>query len=322
LWTTDTANQPLALTTFGAYDSRGVLGTAPTDFASGSDVTIGGTVTTAATATSAAVAVAGTPVTFAGAGLQFKATVDSQTIWATGSITVYTDASGAFDVVVYSNKAGAQTVTATAGAATSKLTIDFADAANDTATTIGLVAPALVKAGRTLTIVGTLTDKYGNPVAVTDGTASASTATGHTGNNDFTVTYDGPGYVISTPTSTDATGKFTLRVLLGADEVGLATVTTSYDPDDAVADNTITKSATTLIGVSASVSAGKKVATAVVKNATGLTVKVVSGSKTVSKVATSDSFKVSLTKLTAGKKTVKVYVNDVLVSTKSVTVKK
>jgi hypothetical protein len=72
----------------------------------------------------------------------------------------------------------------------------------------------------------------------------------------------------------------------------------------------------------ATFTAAKKAVSVVVKKAEGQTVTVVSGTKSVTKVATSDSFKVSLTKLTAGKKTVKVYVNDVLVASKSVTVKK
>jgi hypothetical protein len=319
LWKTDVANQALALTTFGAYDSRGVLGKAPASFASGSDVTIGGTLSTAATATSASVIIAGAPVTFSGAGLQFKATVDSKEIWSVGSITVHTSGTGTFDVVVYSNRSGEQTVTATSGAASSKLTIDFADAANDTGSALSVTAAKTIKAGRTLAIAGVLTDKYGNPVAVTDGTASAGAGAG---NNDFTVTYDGPGYVMNTPTSTDANGKFTVRVLLGADEVGLAKLTASYDPDDAVADNTITASSTTLIGVSATLASGSKRATATVRNAEGLTIKVVSGSRTVTRVATSDSQRVSITKLRAGKRTVKVYVNDILVRSQSVTVRR
>jgi hypothetical protein len=120
-------------------------------------------------------------------------------------------------------------------------------------------------------------------------------------------------------------------VLLGAGDTGAATTTVSYDVDGGYASlattpatsaAAITKSVTSLIGVSATATAAKKAASIVVKNAAGLSITVVSGTKSVTKIATSDSYKVSLTKLTAGKKTVKVYVEDILVLSKSVTVKK
>jgi hypothetical protein len=301
----------------GAYDERAVFGTEPTINASQS---LAGTVSTTATATAAAALVEGTKVTVSGAGLQFLSVVDSADVYTLDSATVYTDASGAFDVSVASNKAGKQTIKITAGAVTQTVTVVFEEAKNDTATTITIAAAPLVKAGRTLAIVGTLTDKYGNPVSLADAEGTDSSATA--GNIDFGVTYDGPGYVMNTPTSTDANGKFTLRVLLGSDEVGLGTVSVTYDPAESVADNTITKSSTTMIGVSAGARGEVKAVSSLVKNATGLTIKIVRGAKVVTAVATSDSYRISITEIKPGKRDVKVYVNDVLVNSKTVTVKR
>jgi len=314
-----TTAEPQAKTTFGSNDARTRAGVAPTGFATDSEANFVGNVKTAATLTTAAATIAGAKVTFKGAGLQFKSTIDSAAVYATDELTVYTNASGVWDVNVYSNKAGTRTFTITSGSVTQTVTVVVAASANDSGKTLTVTAPSTIKAGRTLTITGLLVDAYGNPVAAVENVNSDGAGSGKT---RFSVTYDGPGYVLNTPTSTDANGKFSIRVLLGADEVGLAGLTVTYDPDDAVADNTVTKTTSTLIGVSATASAAKKAAAVSVKNAAGLTVKVVSGTKSVTKVATSDSYKVSLTKLTAGKKTVKVYVEGILVLSKSVTVKK
>jgi hypothetical protein len=58
-----------------------------------------------------------------------------------------------------------------------------------------------------------------------------------------------------------------------------------------------------------------------VKNAEGLTVKIVRGAKVTTAVATSDSYRISVKGIKAGKRSVKVYVNDILVRSKTVTVK-
>jgi hypothetical protein len=50
-------------------------------------------------------------------------------------------------------------------------------------------------------------------------------------------------------------------------------------------------------------------------------VKIVRGAKVATAVATSDSYRISLKGIKAGKRAVKVYVNDVLVKSKTVTVK-
>jgi hypothetical protein len=262
----------------------------------------------------------GDTVTISGAGLSFGY-VDNTTIKAigNGTLTVVVDDLTNDEFVVFSNKYvkdAVVTVASRGRTGTSKVT--FTTAAATAGTTLSITGADLVKAGRTLQITGTLTDAFGNAVKTNSAVA------------DLKVTYTGPGFVVNgLPTETDEDGKFTLSVLFATEDSGVATIKAVYGGSKGAIDSTIVgktadivSSKSVLVGMSATVSAGSKKANVVVKNASGTTVTVVSGTKSVTKVATSDSFKVSLTKLTAGKKTVKVYVNDVLVSSKSVTVKK
>jgi hypothetical protein len=243
----------------------------------------------------------------------------NDTVAAFGSISFYADATtGAYSVDVTSNvsqKESVVTVTSLGGSKTVKVT--FTAAAETAGSAISFVAPKIAKTGRTLSMTVKLVDKFGNAV---NGGDTAS------GGSQIELSYEGPGFVVSdlsavTELGTD--GEYTVRVLLGSDEAGKGTLSLKYDPsgDDLTSTDVISSSVDVLVGVSATVAAGKKSASTTVKNASGLTIKVVSGSKSVTKVATSDSYKVSLTKLTAGKKTVKVYVNNVLVTSKSVSVK-
>jgi hypothetical protein len=187
------------------------------------------------------------------------------------------------------------------------VTFDVAD--DNAGTGLTLSAVKTIKSGRTLVITGTLVDKFGNPINTT------STNTAANGDADLEVTYDGPGLVASTPVETDSNGKFTVRVILGSADTGAGVVTAKYDANgdaDYADTGDLTATSTTLIAVSATIT---KAATSKVtfKNAEGLDVKVVRGAKSVAKTATSDSYKVSLK---GGKGTVKVYVNDILVSSK------
>jgi hypothetical protein len=316
----------LTLDGFGTFDARGVVGTvpAPLKTIAGSvaavAVDLAGTVSSTSTSTYAGVAIPGTTVTISGAGLQFQGVQGGQNVWTTGSITLNTNASGAFSVNIWSTKAGVQTVTVKSGSATSVVDLYFDAAAETSGTAIAITAPKNIKSGKTLVVSAVVTDKFGNPVDTNQGASDART----TGALTFSVTYDGPGFVIGDlPTKTDANGKISFRVLLGSGDTGLGTVTVAYDIDGAATTNAaVTATSNILYGVSAAATPGSKRANVTVKNAEGLTVKVVSGSTTVTRVATSDSQRVSITKLRAGKRTVKVYVNDILVRSQVVTVRR
>jgi hypothetical protein len=240
IWSVTAQDQPLALSTLGAFDARAVLGTNPA-IADAKAVSVAGTIKTLASATTAAVLVDGTKVTFAGAGLQFKAVVDGKNVWATDSISVYTDGSGAFDVSVYSNKAGAQTLTATAGAATATLTVDFAPAAAASATALSIVAPASIVPGQFSTIKLLAADKYGNPVK----TDLADGATADTTNSVKLSVAGGSGYWAVTPaTETDADGYVSGVWITSAGDTGSIVVTAAYDHATLANDLSITKSIT------------------------------------------------------------------------------
>jgi adhesin/invasin len=249
-------------------------------------------------------------VTLAGANLMFEASGK----FSLGSITVQTDASGTYaGVSVYSNKTGKQVVTVTAGGATKTADLYFKKAAKTVGATLTISAPTVIASGRTLLVTTTLVDAYGNPVEIASTDAASQ---------DLTITYDGPGFTTSTiAQELDATGKKVFRVILGSGENGLATIKATYSKDG-VDTNIVTVTKNVLVGASATVAAGSKRANVTVKNALGLTVKVVSGSTTVTRVATSDSQRVAITKLRAGKRTVKVYVNDILVRSQVVTVRR
>ena len=307
------------LTDKGALKDISVLGTAPSG---ATYVTVAGTVTTLGTATASAVQLVGKSVTFTAPGAQFRYVASgSKNVYATDTITVPSGSAGAWSIDIASTKAGKVNLVVTSGTATETVVLDsFAVAAEDKATAIAITAPKTIKPGKTLIVSAVVTDKWGNAVDTNQGTSDARSTAALT----FDVTYDGPGYVIGDlPTKTDANGKISFRVLLGAGDTGVAKVSVSYDVDGTATTNAaVTAESATLIGVTASVSAGSKKANVVVKGAEGLTVKVVSGTKVTTKTATSDSYKLSLTKLTKGSKTVKVYVNDILVTSKKVTVRR
>jgi hypothetical protein len=289
----------LTLEGFGTYDARGVVGTVPAPLkvvggAAAVAVDLAGTVSSTSTATYAGVAIPGTTVTISGAGLQFQGVQGGVNVWTLDSIT----------------KAGVQTVTVKSGAATSVVDLYWDAAAETAGSAISISAPKIIKSGKTLVVSAVVTDKFGNAVDTNQGAADARATAALT----FSVTYDGPGFVIGDlPTKTDANGKISFRVLLGSSDTGAGSVTVAYDIDGATTTNApVTATANILYGVSASAT---KAATsrATVKNAEGLTVKVVRGTKSVTKVATSDNYKLSLK---GGKGSVKVYVNDILVATK------
>jgi hypothetical protein len=197
---------------------------------------------------SSGAALIGVPISVSGAGLQFSA--DSATWFGVGSLSGSTDASGQFVVKVYSNLAGTQTVSATAGGVTKTQSLKFATAKDDTGAALAITAPANVAPGSTFKVTVKLTDKYGNPVV------TSSTATGF--NNGTTgptlaITYTGPGLIVGTlPTTTGAGGTADFSVLLGTNDKGSISVSATYDKDDSSTTNaTVTATASMTIGASA-----------------------------------------------------------------------
>ena len=156
------------------------------------------------------------PVTIAGTGLNFY----SDGVFAKDSITVNTDDAGEFSVVVNSNVAGDITATVTAGAVSSTQKFTFATAGDDDATQISITVPQNVTPGSTFQVTGKIMDAFGNGV-------SADNASGD--DENFKVTYSGPGIPFSLPTEAGADGTFSFYVLLSSNLTGTGTVTVSYD---------------------------------------------------------------------------------------------
>lgn len=277
---------------FVAADTR--KGDTAADITANTFTTVGGIVTTSTGAAAL------TTVTLSGAGLDFIA----DGVYAKDSITVTTSETGAYDVQVLSNKAGSKTLTIKSGTVTKTQVIKFAEAADTAGKSLTITSSATIVApGRTVKFAGKLVDAFGNGVAVTN---AAGTKT-------FTVTYDGPGFVQTMPTSTGADGSFTVSVLLGSADSGPATLTATYDGDaSGTTYAAVTAEKQILVGVKATITKAST-SKVTVKNAFGATIKVVRGSKVTTKTATSDSYKLSLK---GGSGTVKVYVNGIKVASK------
>ena len=154
-------------------------------------------------------------VTLSAPGVLFSTEAGTKDVYSIGSITVRTNAQGAYDVDAFSNTSGEVTVTVTAGSATEEVDITFDPAAPDTGVSLVIDAPVAVAPGSTVIVTATLTDEYGNGVE-TDNTVS------------FAVDYDGPGLEVVTPTDFDENGEAKLAYFLGSNDSGTITVTYSY----------------------------------------------------------------------------------------------
>jgi hypothetical protein len=258
----------------------------------------------------------GASVTFTGANLLFKA----GNVYGVGSITVRTDASGAHGTVnVYSNKAGKQTVTVTSGGASKTVDITFA-----AVTTGGSVwttdAPLRIAPGKTLKVTATLADKYGNAV--------------DTSGSLVKVSYTGPGFLTATPaTETDADGKISFTVLLGAADEGAATVKFTFagangtleetsSNDDVVSTSTIVIGAATVAGATAAVAGStKRFFVSVDGNTSAKSVVVKVAGKTFKTLKGSSAKKSYAVAAPKGTHKVTVFVGGKLIATKTISVK-
>lgn len=215
---------------------------------------------------------------------------------AFGSLTFVAGAAGDFTIDAFSNKALKDSVVTVASNGASKtVKLNFTALA---AKSMTVTAPSTAKSGNVVNVTATLLDKWGN----------ASTTTG-------TITFEAGtiGYLTNDAAVTVVSGKARVKLVLGSSDKGVTSVSaTASDLDDADGVD-VTVSKTILVSVSASITKPAKGATTVVKYAKGATIKVVRGTKSVTKVATSNTQKVTL-KSGTGKVTV--YVDGVKVASK------
>ena len=273
--------------TFKAADGR--IGQAGPDFTSAAQNTVSGSVVTASGTA------ARTSVTLSGTGLDFIVSAGNSSVFARGSVTVQTDASGVFSVEVLSHLAGAKTLTVTSGSVTKTQVLTYVAAAATAGTALTVTAPKSVKAGRTLTITVSLKDLFGNGV---DADAT---------NETLKISYSGPGFVLSEPTALSATGLASIRVLLGAGETGPAVVTASVYTLGTT--SYLSASSATWVGPIANATAGAKKGRVIIEayRAKGKTVTVFVGSTRVaSYVSNKANFKKVVRGVKSGDRNVRV----------------
>jgi hypothetical protein len=188
-------------------------------------------------------ALAGAPVTISGpANILFE----NGEVSARGSLTLFSDTSGEFEVTLYSTTNQTDsviTVASLGGTKTTKVTFTGQGVGEGTVLTVTM--PVAVKPASTFQVKAKLSDALGNGV---------NTAAG-----SIKVTYSGAGIVFGTlPTETDANGELMFSVLLGSNDTGSVNVTVSYDQNadldfvDAKDLNTSGTTAITASGVAAS----------------------------------------------------------------------
>jgi trimeric autotransporter adhesin len=167
--------------------------------------------------------VPGALVTIAGAGAQLvAANANDANVTATmgvGTVSVYTDATGAYSVTVYSRTSGDVTYTATVGAATASAKVTYTGITTlDDKGSVTVTAVALSQVSRTVTVTVLVKDSLGNPVKTTGLVKVALT---------------GVGSLSASTVDTDANGVGTVRLVVGSNDVGDAVVTASYAQSDA-----------------------------------------------------------------------------------------
>jgi len=227
-------------------------------------------------------------LTGANVGGKYTVSASGAFIWANGKAnagSASVQASGAAEYVyIASNTTGTKTVTFVTGAVTKTVDVAFDKSVAVTVVSgVGTAAAgakvavgdlvALSQAGRSVDVSAVITDKFGNPLQ----------------NATVTLSATGVGYLANNGTTTsDASGKVTAKLIVGASETGDAVVTASANLGDstvATASKTVSFGAT-----DANIDIVGNRVTAVTSFSKGKTVSFyVDGIKKWSKVSASDA---------------------------------
>lgn len=314
---------PLTYSDFKSVDGRSIAYTAPanTDLAAAgvTGFAISGTVNSASTSTYGGVAVPGATVTVSGTGLQFAIGQDvasGENIYGSDSLTFVANATGQFTIKVWSHVAGKNLVTVKSGTGSAVFVLYFAAAAETAATTVAVKVAdgaAQFQAGRALDVAFTVTDKFGNPVALNGGTNSTDAK--------LTIAQAGSGYLALTGDQTvGATGVFTTKLITNAGDLGTSTITATVDFYSSLKTDLV-KTVSSEFGVTdADVTVGGRAVYASVEFAKGKTVTVsVDGRRLYSKLFSTDAYtELKFTQKTAGKHVVTVRVSGGIVYSETV----
>ena len=217
--------------------------------------------------------VAGADMVVSAPGLVIHDNGSSKT--ASATMTLRANASKQITVKFAGEKAGAHTVSFTTAGNTTTSQVIISPAASTTGAVI-TYDTTNIKQGSTKKITGTLTDVLGNPVETDGHTAS------------ILVVYNGSGIALGTmPTNTDEDGEFSFNVIVGANDSGTATVTTTYlknGASTATADKLTTVGQIT-IGAETVASADQKITVGTFKGYVAIYTKGYMGQKLSAKVA-------------------------------------
>jgi hypothetical protein len=242
-----------------------------------------------------------TTVTLTGSNAGEKLTVSGSGVFlsidgaaATADSASKVAQAAAATIYVASNTTGAKTLTVTNGSVSATVVVTFDKAGSTAGAKVALGdLVALSQAGRSVDVSAVITDKFGNPVQGATVTLSAT----------------GVGYLANNGTTTsDASGKVTAKLIVGAAETGDAVLTAS----STLADATVaTASKTVSFGsTDANIDIVGKRVTAVASFSKGKTVSFyVDGIKKWSKVSTSDADVVLYYNLKKGTHTVSVKIS-------------
>jgi len=217
--------------------------------------------------------VAGADVIVAAPGLVIHDNGSTKT--ASATMTIRTNASKQITVKFAGEKAGTHTVSFTTAGGTTTSQVIISAAASTTGAVITYDTTNIAQ-GSTKKITGTLTDVLGNPVQTDGHTAS------------ILVVYNGSGIALGTmPTNTDEDGEFSFNVIVGANDSGTATVTTTYlknGASTATADKLTTVGQIT-VGAETVAAANQKITVGTFKGYVAIYTKGYMGQKLSAKVA-------------------------------------
>jgi hypothetical protein len=223
-----------------------------------------------------------------------------------GTVTTFSGNNGDFDVDVFSQKSGDQTVTFATGSVTYTAVVTFAAGAP---ALVSLTAPAQAQVGQALDVLVKVTDKWGNAVA--------SAAQGTTDAGKLTLSSTGTGYFANTTPVAAAAG-VTVKYIVGTADIGTAFLSATLD---LATDVTAARSIEFGLTDGDVVAGGKRVFVSA-EFAKGRTVSVsINGKRIYSKVQTTDNaVELAFTQRRAGTYTVTVRISGGITFTERVTV--
>ena len=244
------------------------------------------------------VPLAGVAVTVSAAGVQLT----DDDVYAVGSLTVYTDASGYYEVEFFTHKAGVNTFTVTSGGKSATATATFANpTVLHAADVLTVTAPVAVKSGTVTPVAVKLVDKYGN------GINGAGVKLGVTGAGYLTdVSNLNGGWVQLVNGESKAT------LINGVNDDATATITAATDHEGDyspmtvnpwnLVNKTFSQTVTTGSVGTANATAAKGRVAINVMNSRNETVRVyVAGKRVAIKLANSNNFKFNISGLKKGK---------------------